>query len=70
MVFTADHSNQPQLEMRQIITIRMSWLLQSPAFERQNKNVPIIPQHLLQILPNARPVAGFFTPGENYDCHR
>ena len=70
MVFAADHSNLRQLETRQIITIHVSWLLQSPVFERQNKNVPITPQHLLQILPNARPVASFFTPGENNYCQR
>jgi hypothetical protein len=67
-VFAEDHSNLPLLEKRQIITIRVSGLIQSPAIEHQNKKRADCPPAFAAVFPNARPVTGFFTPRENYDC--
>lgn len=53
-----------------MITFNPLWLLQSRRLAVRIKSVPITLQHLLQIFLNVRPVAGFFTPGENFDCHR
>ena len=48
------------LQMRQIITFYMSGLIHIRRLVVWRKNTPVTPQHLLQIFPNAGPVAGVF----------
>jgi hypothetical protein len=59
-VFAEDLSNLPFLEKRQIITIDLLGLLQSPAFEHQNKKCADCPAAFAAVRPNARSDAGFF----------